>query len=123
MNLRMLALGGALVLSVSPAVATPLSHANVVSTAAAGPGVQFVHHKPGHHGGPPWARRNQERDDWRYSRGREYWRYARERDDWRYTRAPERVPICRTTYRTEFDPFEGDYVSRPVQICRERYGY
>ena len=123
MNLQTLALAGALVLSVSPAFATPFLHLGAVSAVGTDSGVQLVHHKPNHHGGPPWARRNQEQDEWHPSRDRSYWRFAREQDDWHYSRAPERITVCRTVYRTEFDAFEGDYIRRPVQVCRERSGY
>ena len=68
----------------------------------------LVHHKPGHQGGPPWARRGADRDDWREERP-----YRRERE---YTR------LCRTEYRTDFDPYTGAYVREPVRVCREGYG-
>jgi hypothetical protein len=64
----------------------------------------IVHHKPGHHGGPPWARRD---DDWR-DRDR-YERYNR------YDR--RRVTECRTRYDETYDPYRGAYVRRPVEIC------
>ena len=123
MNLQTLALAGALVLSVSPVLATQFSRPGAASAVDADPSVQLVHHKPNHHGGPPWARRHQEPQDWRFGHDQNYWRYARQQDEWRYDRAPERITVCRTVYRTEFDSFEGDYVRRPVQVCRERYGY
>ncbi len=75
--------------------------------------VSLVHHKPGHQGGPPWARRGYGRDD--------------DRDDWReerrYRREPAYTQVCRTEYRTRFDPYEEDYVREPVRVCREGYGY
>src|SRR5215218_7809347 len=123
MNWHTLALAGALVLSVPPVFAAPSLNAGAVLVVDADSSLQLVHHKPNHHGGPPWARPYQEREGWRDSRDRDYWRYARERDDWRYRAAPERITVCRTQYRIEFDPYEGDYVQRPVQICRERSGY
>lgn len=58
-----------------------------------------IHHKPGHKGGPPWARQ-----DSRSSRG-----YA--------TRTMERRTICRTTLRTYYDEYIGQYVRRSVRTC------
>ena len=86
----------------------------------------LVHHKPGHQGGPPWARRGADRDDWRegrrYRREREY----TSRDDWReerpYRREREYTRLCRTEYRTDFDPYTGAYVREPIRVCREGYG-
>jgi hypothetical protein len=70
-----------------------------------GTSISLVHHKPWHRGGPPWTR------------GRYY-----ERETWSYER-PVAVAFCRTTLRTEFDPYAGVYVRRPIRVCRERYGY
>ena len=58
-----------------------------------------IHHKPGHKGGPPWARR----DSWN-DRG-----YA--------TRTTERRTYCRTTLRTYYDDYMGEYVRRSVRVC------
>ena len=66
-----------------------------------------VHHKPGHHGGQPWLQRNQTRDEWREDRWDYGGYYGRDRP---YT-------VCRTTYRTYFDPYTGEYVERPVRVC------
>jgi hypothetical protein len=66
-----------------------------------------VHHKPGHGGGPPWARgRDQYRNSYRES----------------YEERPVyRRQVCRTTYREVYDRYVGDYVSRPVRVCRSQY--
>jgi hypothetical protein len=58
-------------------------------------------------------RRGDDRDD-----DREDWREER-----RYRREPAYTQICRTEYRARFDPYLGDYVRRPVRVCREGYGY
>ena len=80
---------------------------HVTRAPAPDPLLSFVHHKPGHKGGPPWARRKEERRDWRedrpYSPGRTY------------------TTLCRTEYRTRFDPYAGVYLRRPVRVCREEY--
>ena len=55
--------------------------------------------------------------------GPQDWRFGQDQNYWRYDRAPERITVCRTVYRTEFNLFKGDYVRRPVEVCRERYGY
>ena len=59
-----------------------------------------IHHKPGHHGGPPWLRGDRDRGDWRDGRY----------DERSYT-------VCRNTYRTYYDPYYGEYVRRRVRIC------
>jgi len=45
------------------------------------------------------------------------WRVGRH-----YRCEPAYSRVCRTEYRTRFDPYAGDYVSRPVRVCREGYG-
>lgn len=55
----------------------------------------LIHHKPGHKGGPPWARGN-----------REGQRYAAPRQE------------CRTEVRERVDGYTGDVVRRTVQVCR-----
>ena len=87
------------------AIASPL-FANESSLSAEAPLIG-VHHKPGHHGGPPWMQRNQTRDEWREDRWDYGGYYGRDRP---YT-------VCRTTYRTYFDPYTGEYVQRPVRVC------
>ena len=77
------------------------------SAAPAEPLLSLAHHKPGHKGGPPWARRNPDRRDWR--------------DDRPYDRGPAYTTVCRTEYRTRFDPYAGVYLRRPVRVCREGY--
>jgi hypothetical protein len=108
---------GMIVMSGLPVSASPISNAQTVSALVADAPVVSIHHKPGHRGGPPWTRGYDR--DWRQERGD--WRY--ERGDWRYDRAPATVTVCRTVPRTEFDPYAGLYVRRPVRICRERYEY
>lgn len=58
-----------------------------------------IHHKPGHKGGPPWTRQGNWND-----RG-----YA--------TRSIERRTYCRTTLRTYYDDYRGEYVRRSVRVC------
>jgi len=58
-----------------------------------------IHHKPGHKGGPPWARKGN-----RNTRG-----YA--------TRIIERREVCRTTLRTYYDDYTGEYIRRSVRVC------
>ena len=95
------------------------------ATAASPSVLTLIHHKPGHHGGPPWARR---RDDWR-DRDRDDWRDRddrRDRDRYERQRYSRRtVTECRTRYEERFDPYRGVYVRRPVQVCRggEGLGY
>ena len=73
------------------------------------PGVLIdVHHKPGHHGGPPWMRGNRDRDEWHAGR-----RYDREFS----SRYSERRSSCRTVYRTYFDDYSGEYVRRSARVC------
>jgi len=57
-----------------------------------------IHHKPGHRGGPPWTRQS--------NRNRGY-----------ATRTIERRTFCRTTLRTYYDEFTGEYVRRSVRVC------
>ena len=80
---------------------------------------QAIHHKPGHRGGPPWMRGRAERD--RDDDRRAY--RQRDRDDWDDDRPSRRTTACRTEYREAFDPYRGVSIRRPVQVCRERYGY
>jgi len=68
----------------------------------------MIHHKPGHHGGPPWMRGRQ-REDYE-DQGRPYETRPR------YTRE-----VCRTSYRTVFDRYSGEYISRPVRTCTSEY--
>jgi hypothetical protein len=95
----------------------------MVGTATAGPlptfdpglagpaAIETVHHKPGHHGGPPWTRGG--------NRG-----YDRDRDDGRYAvERRQRVTRCVTRYRESYDPYRGAYVRRPVEVCSQDYGY
>jgi len=86
--------------------ASPLAPGTAFPTAGAT--VQAIHHKPGHRGGPPWMR---DRDDRRSNERRV------DRDDGRSR--PARV--CQTQYRTEYDPYDDEYVRRPVQVCRNVY--
>jgi hypothetical protein len=96
-----------MLLALSVAGASPLAGAGAgASSLAADPAVLPVHHKPGHMGGPPGARRLN-RDDWREER--------------RYRREPAYTQVCRTEYRTRFDSYVGDYVREPVRTCRESY--
>ena len=104
----MIALASSMLLAPSLSDASPLVGARA-SSLATDPAVAPVHHKPGHMGGPPWARRGFDRDD-----GREERRYRRE---------PAYTQVCRTEYRTRFDPYIGDYVRQPERVCREGYAY
>jgi hypothetical protein len=91
-----LGLAACLTLVSSQALPSPL-----VSPSAPKSEAIVIHHKPGHHGGPPWARRD------------DYWR-ERDRYD-RYDR--RRVTECRTRYDETYDPYRGVYVRRPVETC------
>jgi hypothetical protein len=118
--LVMLVAGSALLAaSAAPARAVVGAHP---SPTVSNPLTSVIHHKPGHQGGPPWARRGPDRDEWRDRREREY----TIRDDWReersYRREREYTTLCRTEYRTDFDPYTGAYVREPVRVCREGYG-
>ena len=104
MRQLMAVLASAMLLAPSLAGASPPAGAGA-SSLATDPTVLPVHHKPGHRGGPPWARRGSDRDDWRDRR------------------EPAYTQVCRTEYRTRFDPYVGDYVREPVRTCREGYGY
>ena len=105
MRLSVVIMAGALSFSVAPALASPVDQAG---WAGAGSDMQVtrIHHKPGHHGGPPWLRRGQDRQDWRDSRRERF-----------YSGYRERRPACRTTYRTYYDSYYGEYVRRPVRVC------
>lgn len=69
-----------------------------------------IHHKPGHQGGPPWMR----------GRPREMESFE---DDRRYYEARPRYrrQVCRTSYRTVFDRYSGEYISRPFRSCTSDY--
>jgi hypothetical protein len=101
MQLRVFVLAGVMAVAGSIASAGP-----VMMDLVPNPLVSRVHHKDGHRGGPPWARRGHDRDGWR-EEGREY------RSEREYLTA------CRTVYRTEFDPYWETYRRRPVRVCRE----
>jgi hypothetical protein len=75
----------------------------------------LVHHKPGHHGGPPWARGRERHSD-SFEDGRRY-------DERRYYEARPRYQrqVCRTSYRTVFDRYTGEYISRPFRTCSTEY--
>ena len=91
-----LGLAACLTLASSQALPSPLVPRSAPKSEAI-----VIHHKPGHHGGPPWARRE---DDWRD--GDRYDRYDR-----------RRVTECRTRYEERYDPYRGVYVRRPVEAC------
>ena len=91
-----LGLAACLTLASSQALPSPL-----VTPSAPKSKVTVIHHKPGHHGAPPWARRD---DEWR----------DRDRYDY-YDR--RRVTECRTRYEERYDPYRGVYVRRPVGAC------
>jgi hypothetical protein len=99
--LVMTGIAAALAVGTAKATASPLSSAGAASIRADAM-LHAIHHKPGHHGGPPWARRGD--DDGSY-------RGAYRDDD------PPRRTVCRMTYRTVFDRAYGQYVQRPVQVC------
>lgn len=94
-----------LALATLPAIAMPVPSGPADAVDRSASPATLVHHKPGHHGGPPWARgRERERDVY---------------EDEAYEARPlYRRRICRTTYRTVYDRYTGDYVSRPVRVCR-----
>jgi hypothetical protein len=98
-----LAIAAGVVLGAFPAFAAP-----VAAFEAQKPAIVLAHHKPWHHGGPPWMR-DRGRDD-----ERDY------RDD-RYDRRTYRREVCRTRYEEVFDRYTGESVSRPVRICSSRY--
>jgi hypothetical protein len=105
MRVSTLVIAGALALGTAGASASPLI-AGANGVAAPESLATTIHHKPGHRGGPPWMRGGRDRDDRRESRRRRDW------DDGYQSRT-----VCRTTYRTAFDPYQGAYVRRPVRIC------
>lgn len=92
-----------LALGTSPALAAP-----AVAFDSAEPAIVLAHHKPWHHGGPPWMRDHGPDDE------RDY------RDD-RYDRRTYRREVCRTRYEEVFDRYTGEYVTRPVRVCSSRY--
>lgn len=107
MRLHILALICVPLLAATGASASPLLKAAADRSVSSDRLVTPAHHKPGHKGGPPWARRGSDRADWR--------------EEPRYPRPT--TAVCHTEYRARFDPYAGVYVRRPVRICRERYGY
>jgi hypothetical protein len=70
--------------------------------------IVLAHHKPWHHGGPPWMRDRGRYDERAY------------RDD-RYDRRAYRREVCRTRYEDVYDRYTGVYVTRPVRVCSSRY--
>lgn len=80
----------------SPALAFPTLTGKEIAPA---PGVENIHHKPGHRGGPPWTRQGLERRDWVESRPA----YRRQ--------------TCETTLRQDYDPYTGSPVTRRVRTC------
>ncbi len=62
--------------------------------------IQSVHHKPGHRGGPPWARSRQQ-----------------SRDAYGQTRSVTRR-VCDTQSRLVYDSYQDDYVRRRTEVCR-----
>ena len=99
MRSAVLIMAGALMLPTAPLLANPLPRAAWLPDAGAVEAIP-IHHKPGHHGGPPWLRGGRDRGDWRDGRY----------DERTYT-------VCRNTYRTYYDPYYGEYVRRRVRIC------
>jgi hypothetical protein len=98
-------IAGAVCCGAVTASAGPLADTSVQDD----PGVLIdVHHKPGHHGGPPWMRDNRDSGEWRASR-----RYDREFP----SQYGERRSSCRTVYRTYFDDYSGEYVRRSARVC------
>jgi hypothetical protein len=100
--------GAALALGFTPeAGASPLAAGGSLQP---GSPALMIHHKPGHQGGPPWMRGRQ-REMESYEDGSRYYE-ARPR----YSRQ-----VCRTGYRTVFDRYSGEYVSRPFRTCTSDY--
>jgi hypothetical protein len=81
-----------------------------------------IHHKPGHHGGPPWAQ-GRDRRDFDQDRDRDSYResYRDSYRDYDEERPRYRRQVCRTTYREVYDRYEDEYVRRPVRVCRSEY--
>ena len=100
LRLKLLIAAG-LGLGASPAFAAP-----VIASAVPEPAIVLAHHKPGHHGGPPWMR----------DHGRDY-----DERDYRDDRRAYRREVCRTRYEEVFDRYTGEYVTRPVRVCSSRY--
>jgi hypothetical protein len=96
-----LAIAAGLTLSASPAFAAP-----AIAFDAPEAAILLAHHKPWHHGGPPWTRDRGHYDD---------------RQDYRDDRRTYRREVCRTRYEEVFDRYAGEYVTRPVRICTSRY--
>ncbi|HEY8380847.1 MAG TPA: hypothetical protein VIL09_01730 [Microvirga sp.] len=97
MRVAPLILAGAFGLMTSAAWAGPIPI--TAPDRMTGAAATLIHHKPGHQGGPPWARRQQQP--------------AYER----YDRPVRSVETCRTTTRTQVDPYTGDTVRRSVRVC------
>lgn len=108
MRVLVLQVGIALCFSAATASANPLMPSGGSQLMQGTPLVD-VHHKPGHGGGPPWKRKNHSQDDWRA--GHHYER------DFSSTYVEERRTPCRTTYRSYFDDYTGEYVRRSVRVC------
>ena len=90
------------------ALALPLPGPAIPSTAGE---AILAHHKPGHRGGPPWMRGRGYDDGYRdRNRRAQAWDEGR-----------PRRPACTTRYRSEYDPYLGETVRRPVRVCEERY--
>jgi len=107
MRLRIV-LFAALALGAVDASASPLGPA-AEAAGSPNPLAIEIHHKPGHQGGPPWMR------------GRQHEVESFE-DDRVYEERPRyRRQVCRTSYRTVFDRYTGEYVRRPVQSCSSDY--
>ena len=100
MHLRIL-IASALVLGATTAWGSPMVRNSPVDAATAR--VTEIHHKPGHRGGPPWARQRERQPEILYER------------------PGTRRQFCRTTYETVFDRYAGEYVNRPVRSCSDGY--
>jgi hypothetical protein len=98
MTLAKFLVAGAIALLATGAAANPLV-TSATSVDATAPALEQIHHKPGHQGGPPWARG---------------------RDDGRRSYTPERVTrrVCETRMQRVYDPYEDEYVRRETQVCR-----
>jgi len=105
MRVRKLLIAGALCWGIAPVAAAPLT---IQLLAAEGLPLIAIHHKPGHEGGPPWKRHKEGRYE-----EREYRQY----DQHYSTRYSAPRSVCRTTERTSFDDYTGEYVRRSVRVC------
>ena len=108
MRRQIVLLAAAMALTTGAASASPL---RFVAGAAAplDPLAIEIHHKPGHQGGPPWMR------------DRERQMEPFEEDGGYEARPRYRREVCRTSYRTVFDRYTGEYVRRPVRSCSSDY--